>query len=139
MSTLTPRVTRVADARHPPVRPRAAAPALAFALAVALIVTLGVNACATLGSALGFGGSSHDASVEIRNTADIGVNLYMMPRAGLQEVFLGQVGPKRSRRIQVPRHTPGDTVWLRARPIDGRPEYARNDIVLGREAVWQIP
>ena len=135
MRPLTLRAARVADVGHALGRLRA----VAMAFAVALVVALGATACASLGSALGFGGSNPDASVEIRNTADIGVNLYMMPRVGLQEVFLGQVGPKRSRRVEVPRHTPGDTVWLRARPIDGRPEYARNDIVLGRTAVWQIP
>ena len=135
MRPLTPCAARVAHARHVLGRLRAVTTTLAFAL----IVALGANACATLGSALGFAGADRDATVEIRNTADIGVNLYMLPRAGLREVFLGQVGPKRSRRIRVPRHTPGDTVWLRARPIDGSPEYVRNDVVLGREAVWQIP
>jgi hypothetical protein len=103
-------------------------------LVVLLLVVLGASACA-----LGFRGSNANASVEIRNTADIGVNMYMLPRTGLQEVFLGQVGPNSTRRIRIPRASPGDTIWLRARPIDGRPEYVRNDIVLGRESVWQIP
>jgi hypothetical protein len=118
-----------------PVRPSGAAAAAAVALAVAL----GASACAPLGRALGFGASAGGASVEIRNTADIGVNMYMLPRTGLGEVFLGQVRPQSSRRIRIPRATVGDTVWLRARPFDGRPLLARDDLVLGRDSVWQIP
>jgi hypothetical protein len=103
-------------------------------LVAALVTILSATACA-----FGLRGSEADASVEIRNTADIGVNMYMLPRTGLREVFLGQVGPKSSRRVRIPRAAAGDTVWLRARPIDGRPEYVRNDVVLGHESVWQIP
>lgn len=97
-------------------------------------MALGATACA-----LGFRGSNDDASVEVRNTADIGVNLYVLHRTGLKDNFLGQVGPKHSRRIRIPGASPGDTVWLRARPIDGRPDYVRSDIVLGHKTVWQIP
>jgi hypothetical protein len=130
MTTLRVRAVRSPHARRSPPRPRR----VASLLVVALVGILGATACA-----FGLRGSRADASVEIRNTADIGVNMYMLPRTGLNEVFLGQVGPKSNRRVRIPRVAAGDTVWLRARPIDGRPEYVRNDIVLGRKTVWQIP
>lgn len=125
------------SARAPRLPPRARGRALAAALALA--TTLPTGACTSVGGALGFGASDPAASVEIRNTAGIGVNMYVVSRSGTGEVFLGQVGPHASQRIRIPRAAAGDRVWLRAAPIDGRPAYVREDIVLGRTAVWQLP
>ena len=61
------------------------------ARAVALVASLSATACV-----LGFRGPNEDASVEIRNTADIGVNLYVLHAHGIKDNFLGQVGPKHS-------------------------------------------
>jgi len=130
MMTLPVRADRLARARRRPPGPRP----VRSLLVVPLVVALGATACA-----LGFRGSKDDASVEVRNTADVGVNLYVLHRTGLKDNFLGQVGPKHSRRVRIPGASPGDTVWLRATPIDGRSDYVRNDLVLGRKTVWQIP
>ena len=95
MATLHARTDRFARSRRSPLGPRRVAPLLVVALVVALAAMLGATACA-----FGLRGSKDDASVEVRNTADIGVNLYVLHRIGLKDNFLGQVGPKHSRRIR---------------------------------------
>lgn len=117
------------------MRPRRTAVGTALALAA----VLAGGGCAVVGGSLGFGGSDPGAAVEIRNTEGIGVSMYMVSRGGMGEVFLGQVGPHASRRILIPRASPGDTIRLRAAPVDGRPAHVREHVVLGREAVWQLP
>jgi hypothetical protein len=101
-----------------------------------------VAACTTLRRALGFREEpAPGAALDIRNDADIAVNLYLLGRSGihLQPAFLGWVRPRSVRRFRIEGTTPGDTVWLRARPIDGQPELARGDAVVGPGRVWRIP
>lgn len=96
-------------------------------------------ACGVSTRRLGRNPAIPDTSIEVRNNTDVGLNMYKATGVALHEVFLGQVGPRRSERVKIPDAAPGDTVWLRARPIDGRPQYVRDDIVVGRHVVWKIP
>jgi hypothetical protein len=75
----------------------------------------------------------------VQNHAQSGVNVYMLGKVGLAEVFLGQVGPGKSHTFHIRGTSLGDTVSLRARPITGQEQYARDRIVLDRGAMWQIP
>jgi hypothetical protein len=79
--------------------------------------------------------------IEVRNGAEVGVNVYLLGRSGIhfQSVFLGQVPSRTARTFCVHGAAAGDTVWLRARPLDGRPEFARDDVVVGPGAIWSIP
>jgi hypothetical protein len=63
----------------------------------------------------------------------------MLATSGAGEVFLGQVGPGKSHTFHIRGTSLGDTISLRARPIDGREQYARDRVVLGRDATWQVP
>ena len=107
------------------------------------VVTVGTTmACTPVARMFGFGATADaGARLEVRNNADVGANLYLLPRSGIhyQPAFVGVVGPRTTRTFRIRGSAPGDTVSIRVRPVDGSPEYVRNDVVLGGVAVWQIP
>jgi len=104
-----------------------------FVHAVAAALTLAATACHFPGR------PEPGPPLVVRNDARSGINVYMLAKVGAGEVFLGQVGPGTSHTFRIRGTSPGDTVWLRARRIDGREMDARDRIVLGRDATWQIP
>jgi hypothetical protein len=91
------------------------------------------------GCFLGIGRRASTTTLEVRNDADVAANLYVLPRAGLGEVFLGQVGPHASRTVRFRHAAAGDTIALEARPIDGRAVSSRDRLVLGPGVVWRFP
>ncbi len=105
-------------------------------LATALLVS-GVPACASVARTLGFQ-SSERVPFTVRNGADIGINVYMVPRTTYGDVFLGQVGPGRAQTFQLRRVARGDTVAFRATATDGRPRDRRDVFVLGVDSVWVV-
>jgi hypothetical protein len=108
-----------------------AAPRSARAVAAALAI---------IATACHFPGSREPGPpLVVRNAARSGVNVYLSPKSGAAEVFLGQVGPGKSHTFHIRGTSPGDTVSLRARPITGQEQYARDRIVLDPGATWQIP
>ena len=112
-------------------------------------VALAVVAATTVGTACNFfkrvPSDAREAvpgpPIEIRNAARVGVDVYLLGRSNVhfQTVFLGRVPAQAARTFRVHGAAAGDTVWLRARPVDGRPEFARDDVVLGPGAVWSVP
>jgi len=115
-----------------PVRSRAAA-------RVATVATTAVAVACLGGCFLGVGLRAPTATLEVRNDADVAANLYVLPRAGSGEVFLGQVGPHAGRTVRIRNAAAGDTIAVQARPIDGRAVSARDRLVLGPGVVWRFP
>ena len=103
------------------------------------VVTLAAAVACLGGCFLGVGRRTPTATLEVRNDADVAANLYVMPRAGFGEVFLGQIGPRARRTVRIRDAADGDTLALQARPIDGRPVHVRDRLVLAPGAVWRFP
>jgi hypothetical protein len=75
----------------------------------------------------------------VHNDASSGINVYLLARTGAAAVFVGQVGPGRSRTLHIRGTALGDTLSLEARPVDGSVVSKRDRIVLAPGATWQVP
>jgi hypothetical protein len=100
---------------------------------------LASTACAPVASFLGFNRTTPESAIEIDNTLDRGVNVYVLASDRPIERFIGQVGAGVTRIIRVEGIAAGTTVRLRAVPVDGAGEYRRADFVTSPGATWRIP
>jgi len=103
------------------------------ALAIAVVLTAGLAACRFPGR------REPGPPLVVRNDVSSGINVYLLPTTGAAAVFLGQVGPGRSRTLHIRGTALGDTLSLEARPVNGRVVSKHERIVLARGTTWQVP
>lgn len=88
------------------------------------------------------GGRSGPApTLEVRNRGVLGVNVELVAGPGVhfQTMFLGRVDAGNSRVFEIRGATMGDSVWVRAKPIDGSAAFEQRDVVLRPGVVWEVP
>ncbi len=77
-------------------------------------------------------------TLRINNTLAQAVNVYVV--SGGSEIFVRQVAARATADAEVRGVSPGATVTLRARQVDGRQVYERADVVLQAGVFeWRVP
>lgn len=77
-------------------------------------------------------------TLRVQNTLAQAVNIYVV--TGGNEIFVRQVAARATADAAVRGVSPGSTVTLRARQVDGRQVYERSDVVLDAGVFeWRVP
>lgn len=77
-------------------------------------------------------------TLRVNNTLAQAVNVYVV--SGSSEIFVRQVAARATADAEVRGISPGATVTLRARQVDGRQVYERTDVVLQAGVFeWRVP
>lgn len=110
--------------------------------ALAAVLVLALAACAGRQVEVGTGPATAatEASVSLRvtNTLSTPVNVYVVQSG--QETFVRQIGAQSTEQVSVQGVSPGATVTLRARQVDGRQVYDRPNVTLsGGIYDWRVP
>ena len=75
--------------------------------------------------------------IRVTNSLPQAVNVYVVN--GASEMFVGQVGAQATQQLAVQGTTPGASVTLRARQVDGRNVFERTNVVLSGVYEWRVP
>jgi len=78
-----------------------------------------------------------DAAIHLTNNLSQAVNVYVV--SGGNDIFLKQVGSNTAERIPVQGIAAGATVLLRARTVDGRSTYTKDNVMLSSMYEWRLP
>jgi phosphotransferase system HPr-like phosphotransfer protein len=77
-------------------------------------------------------------SLRVNNSLSQAVNVYVV--SGSVETFVAQVAAQSTQTVAVAGVTPGATVTLRARQVDGRQSYERANVTLTSGMMdWRVP
>lgn len=77
-------------------------------------------------------------TLRVANTLAQAVNVYVV--SGGNEIFVRQVAARSTAESPVRGVTPGSSVTLRARQVDGRQVYERDNVVLDAGVFeWRVP
>ena len=77
-------------------------------------------------------------SLRVTNSLAQAVNVYVVTEG--REAFVGQVAANSTQLLTVQGVAAGSTVQLRAREVDGRRTYDRNDVALSAGVFeWRVP
>ena len=109
--------------------------------ALAALLLAGGAACTGRQVEVGTGpaAASTEAAPVLRVTNSLGqaVNVYVV--TGGAEMFVGQVGAQATQQLTVRGVASGAAVALRARQVDGRNVFERDNVVLTGVYEWRVP
>ena len=106
-----------------------------------LLLALAVGACTGRQVEVGTGpaAATTEAAPQLRVTNSLpqAVNVYVVTMGG--ELFVGQVGANATQQLAVQGVATASSVTLRARQVDGRNVYERENVVLSGTYEWRVP